>query len=328
MTMTTPSPAATPIATFEDILQAMEQDPRLQRDMRYHVLDEQYRELPGVVAQLATTVQNLATVVQTTVERLDRVEAIVANSVERLDRVEAIVANSVERLDRLEAAVAELTATMAGVVERQGKLEAAMAELSAAVAGIAERQDRLEAAMAHLAATVAGIAERQEILELRVNSMHGNVGRLVGKDYESIINRGIATRMRTHLGLRRPSLVHDTGNTAISQALNSILDPPLDDDIITPDEALEILSADFVVAGARAGRTVYALGETSVKLRRDDITRARERADLLAKATETTTFAFAVGPEEPAPEHLELARQLDVTIIIAPEPDRDSPAPD
>ena len=349
MTMTTPSPATTPIATFEDILQAMEQDPRLQRDMRYHVLDEQYRELPGVVAQLATTVQNLTTVVQTTVERLDRLEAIVANSVERLDRLEAIVANSVERLDRLEAAVAELTATVAGIAERQGKLEAAMSELSAAVAGIAERQDRLEAAMAHLAATVAGIAERQdrleaamahlaatvagiaerqEILERRANSMHGEVGRLAGKDYESTINRGIATRMRTHLGLRRPSLVHDTGNTAISLALNSILDPPLDDDIITPDEALEILRADFVVAGARAGRTVYALGETSVKIRRDDITRAHERALLLAKATETTAFAFAVGPDEPAPEHLELARQLDVTIIIAPEPNRNSPAAD
>ena len=321
MTMTTPSPATTPIATFEDILQAMEQDPRLQRDMRYHVLDEQYRELPSVVAQLATTVQNLAAVVQTTVERLDRLEVIVAGIGERLDRLEAIVANSVERLDRLEAIVANS-------VEHLDRLEAAVTELTAAVAGIAERQDRLEAAIAHLAATVAGIAERQEILERRVNSMHGDVGRLTGKDYESTINRGIATRMRTHLALRRPSLVHDTGNTAISQALNSILDPPLDEDIITPDEALEILSADFVVAGARAGRTVYALGETSVKLRRDDITRAHERARLLAKATETTTFAFAVGPNEPAPEHLELARQLDVNIIIVPEPDRNSPTAD
>lgn len=273
MTMTTASTPATPIATFEDILQVMEQNPRLQRAMRYHVLDEQYRELPTVVAQLATTVQDLAAVVQTTVERLER-------------------------------------------------LEAAVAELITTVAGIAERQARLEAAMAQLANTVAGIAERQEILDRRVNSMHGDVGRLTGRDYESIINRGITIRMRSHLNLRRPILVHDASDAATTASINSILDQPLDDDIITPDEALEIIRADFVVAGTREGRPTYALGETSITLRRDDITRAAERAALLAKATGATTHAFAIGAEEPAPEHRALAQQMDVTIITAPEPDR------
>ena len=323
MTMTTASTPATPIATFEDILQVMEQNPRLQQAMRYHVLDEQYRELPAVVAQLATTVQDLAAVVQMTVERLDRLEAIVANSVERLDRLEAavaqlaiIVANSVERLDRLETIVANS-------VERLDRLETAVAELTTAVAGIAERQAQLEAAMALLTATVTGIAERQEILDRRVNSMHGDVGRLTGRDYEGIINSGIAIRMRTHINLRHPIVVHDTSNTATTAALNSILNQPLDDDIITPDEALEIIRADFV-AGTREGRTTYALGETSITLRRDDITRAGERAALLAKATGATTHAFAIGAEEPALEHRILAERTGVTIITAPESDRRS----
>ena len=310
MTMTTASTPATPIATFEDILQVMEQNPRLQQAMRYHVLDEQYRELPAVVAQLATTVQDLAAVVQTTVERLDRLEA--------------IVANSVERLDRLEAAVAQLTIIVANSVERLDRLETAVAELTTAVAGIAERQARLEAAMALLTATVTGIAERQEILDRRVNSMHGDVGRLTGRDYEGIINSGIAIRMRTHINLRHPIVVHDTSNTATTAALNSILNQPLDDDIITPDEALEIIRADFVVAGTREGRTTYALGETSITLRRDDITRAGERAALLAKATGATTHAFAIGAEEPALEHRILAERTGVTIITAPESDRRS----
>ena len=257
--------------------------------MRYHVLDEQYRELPTVVAQLATTVQDLVAVVQTTVERLDRLEAIVANSVERLER-----------------------------------LEAAVAELTTAVAGIAERQAQLEAAMALLTATVTGIAERQEILDRRVNSMHGDVGRLTGRDYESIINRGITIRMRSHLNLRRPILVHAASDAATTASINSILDQPLDDDIITPDEALEIIRADFVVAGTREGRTTYVLGETSITLRRDDITRAGERAALLAKATGAATHAFAIGAEEPALEHRILAERTGVTIITAPESDRRS----
>ena len=291
MTTTAPSPPDTPIATFEDILQVMEQNPRLQQAMKYHVLDEQYRELPGVVAQLATTVQDLASVVQTTVERLDR----------------------------LEAAIVQM-------VERQARLEAAMTELATTVTGLAERQDRLEAAMVQLADTVAGIAERQEILGQRVSSMHGDVGRLTGRDYEGIINTGIAIRMRSHLNLRRPILVHDTSNTATTAALNSILDQPLDDNIITPDEALEIIRADFVVGGAREGRTTYALGETSITLRRDDIRRAAQRAALLAKATGHSTHAFAIGADEPAPEHRQLAQLLGVTIIVAPEADRRSAA--
>ena len=279
MTTTVPIPIPTPVETFEDILEVMERNPRLRQAMRYHVLDDQYRELPAVVAQLAANIQNLTDVVQTLAERQDR----------------------------LEAAMAELATTFAGVVERQARLETAMA--------------KMETAMAELAAAVATIAQRQDVLDRRVNVMHGDVGQLAGKDYESFVNKGIAIRMRTHLRLRRPRLIHETGNAADSHGLNEILELPLDDDIITPDEALEILRSDFVVAGTGEGRVVYALGETSRTLRRDDFTRAQERASLLAKATGYATFAFAIGSDEPAPEHRQLAERLGVTIIIAPEPD-------
>lgn len=251
MTTTAPTPTPTPVETFEDILAVMEQNPRLRQAMRYHVLDEQYRELPAVVAQLATNIKSLTEVVQTLIVR----------------------------------------------------------------------QDRLEAAMTELATTVAAIARRQEVLDRRVNTMHGDVGRLTGKDYEGTVNKGIATRMRQHLNLRRPRIIHDTGNAAASQALNDILDETLDDETITPDEALEILASDFVVTGTHDGHTVYALGETSRTIRSHDITRAHERTGLLAKATDASTYAFAVGPDEPAPEHRELADRLGVTIIIAPEPE-------
>ena len=158
--------------------------------------------------------------------------------------------------------------------------------------------------------------------------MHEEINPVAETDYQSTINRGITIRMRQHMGLRRSSLDHHTGFYASSQVLNDILDQPLDDGIITVDEALEILRTDFVVAGASAGRTAYALGETSLSLRRGDITRARERADLLAKATGATVRAFAISPDEPAPEHGQLAQQLDVTIIVAPDPNSRNATPD
>ena len=131
--------------------------------------------------------------------------------------------------------------------------------------------------------------------------------------------------MRRHLRLRRPHIIHDTGNASDSQGLNEILEQPLEDDAITPEEAIEILQSDFVVSGVRDGHTVYALGETSRTIRRHDITRAHERAGLLSKATEASAYAFAVGPNEPALENRQLAESLGVAIIVVPEPDTDTP---
>ena len=72
--MTTP----TPIATFEDILTAMENNPRLQAAMRQHVLDQEFLQLPAIVRELQQTVAELAQLVRdyiaTTNARLDRLE--------------------------------------------------------------------------------------------------------------------------------------------------------------------------------------------------------------------------------------------------------------
>ena len=72
--MTTP----TPIATFEDILTAMENNPSLQAAMRQHVLDQEFLQLPAIVRELQQTVAELAQLVRdyiaTTNERLDRLE--------------------------------------------------------------------------------------------------------------------------------------------------------------------------------------------------------------------------------------------------------------
>ena len=69
----------TPIATFEDILAAMENNPQLQAAMRQHVLDQEFLQLPAIVRELQQTVVQLAQVVHdytaATNERLERLEA-------------------------------------------------------------------------------------------------------------------------------------------------------------------------------------------------------------------------------------------------------------
>ena len=72
--MTTP----TPIATFEDILAAMENNPSLRAAMRQHVLDQEFLQLPAIVRELQQAVARLTQLVEdyitTTNARLDRLE--------------------------------------------------------------------------------------------------------------------------------------------------------------------------------------------------------------------------------------------------------------
>ena len=73
---------ATPIETFEDILAAMENNPRLQAAMRQHVLDQEFLQLPAIVRELQQAVAQLTQLVRdyiaATDARLGRIEADVA----------------------------------------------------------------------------------------------------------------------------------------------------------------------------------------------------------------------------------------------------------
>ena len=72
----------TPIETFEDILAAMENNPRLQAAMRQHVLDQEFLQLPAIVRELQQAVAQLTQLVHdyitATDARLGQIEADVA----------------------------------------------------------------------------------------------------------------------------------------------------------------------------------------------------------------------------------------------------------
>ena len=113
--MTTP----TPIETFEDILAAMENNPRLQAAMRQHVLDQEFLQLPAIVRELQQAIAQLTQLVHdyiaATDARLEQIEA-------RLDRLEAGQA-------RLESDVTELKTGQAQMAASQARMEGNMNRL-------------------------------------------------------------------------------------------------------------------------------------------------------------------------------------------------------
>lgn len=114
--MTTASP---PIHTFQDLLDALEQDPRLQVEMRRHILDQEFLQLPSIVRELAqgqselrqAVAENTAAIAQNTrdIAKLSKNVARLADSLARISgkvdnlngsRYEQVVADVAPRFVR------------------------------------------------------------------------------------------------------------------------------------------------------------------------------------------------------------------------------------
>ena len=241
--MTTPIP----IATFEDILTAMENNPRLQAAMRQHILDQEFLQLPAIVRELQQTVAELARLVH------------------------EYIAATHERLDRLEAG-----------------------------------QERLEKDVAGLKGDVAELKSGQARLD-------GNMNRLIGSDYERKAARRANRLTRRHLGMNDLQVIYAI-TTPDDNRLPSLLDHAVTQGTITEGDADELENAVIILAGDGH----YVVAEVSVVLDEDDVKRARERADLLAKAATVPVRATAIGTRA-LESAVRSAAASDVVIMTLPE---------
>ena len=230
----------TPIATFEDILAAMENNPRLQAALRQHVLDQEFLQLPAIVRELQQAVAQLTQLVHDYIAATDA----------RLEQIEA-------RLARLEGDVTELKAG----------------------------QTRLE----------------------------GNMNRLIGSDYERKAARRASRLAQRNLSLRDLHVIYAI-TTPDSNRLPELLDRAVAAGRIDADEADDLENADVILAGPDQ----YVVAETSVTVDRSDVMRARNRADLLARATATSVRATVIGAQA-LDSAVQAAAANDVAIMILPE---------
>ena len=101
---------------------------------------------------------------------------------------------------------------------------------------------------------------------------------------------------RRDFHLRQTSLVHhadQVGDSALKQMLDDAADDTSRD--FTDDDAALVEQADAVIVGkAPDGTEVYLLVETSITVVKDDVDRAKDRAEMLQRAVGATTHAL--GP--------------------------------
>ncbi len=255
MTMTTP----TPIETFEDILAAMENNPRLQAAMRQHVLDQEFLQLPAIVRELQRAVAQLTQLVHEYIAATDA----------RLEQIEA-------RLDRLEAG--------------QEGLKAGQAQLEAGQEGLKVGQAQLEAGQERLEAGQAQLEAGQERLKAGQARLEGNVNRLIGSDYERKAARRASRLANRYLGMQDMQVIYAV-TMPDNNRLPEILDHAIGAGLMAASEADELEEVDIVMRGPNE----YVVAEVSVTLDENDVRRAQERAGLLSKATTEPVRAVVIG---------------------------------
>ena len=139
----------TTIETFEDILAAMDRDPKLHEALRQRILDEEFRRLPAIVRELQEAVAQLARTLQDFMQATN------------------------ERLARLETGQARLEAGQAKLEAGQEELRADQSDLRAGFGRMEKRQDTMEEDIRVLKTDMAEV--RGQLVPLAARRMVGRI---------------------------------------------------------------------------------------------------------------------------------------------------------
>ena len=230
---------------------------------------------------------------------------------ERQTRTEADIAELKDGQARTQADIAELKDGQARIEERQTRTEADVSELK-------DTQANLITEVASLRATVETMGNTVNRLDNTVESMRGTLNRLDGTDYERTAARRIRRSGGRRLGLTRPVIVQ-ARTLPENDIIPSLLDDAIDDGRITEEQADEIDLVDIIVRGNDPdGILTYAAAEVSLTIEIHDVTRAHDRAHLLALATRAPVKAAVIGTAI-TDDARNAALSHDVTCIVLPQ---------
>ena len=297
--------ANTPIATFQDILDAMARNPELEAEMRRHLQDEELRNLPQTVARLAQSLEELTAIVTAMVERQDRMEADIAELKDGQTRMEADIAELKDGQTRMQADIAEL---------KDGH-----AELKDGHAELKDGQTRMEADIAELKDGYAELKDGQADLKDGQTRMQGTLNRLSGADYERRIARSLRRNALNYFGIRNARLIHSV-ILPNNNALPDLMDQAFEAGIITAEEAGQVERVDLAIDGHNDdGDACYVIIEASITVNIGDVTRARDRSRIIARATGNHAIPATVGAAIRDDARRYAAEQGVITITISEE---------
>ena len=147
------------------------------------------------------------------------------------------------------------------------------------------------------------------------------LGRVLGDTLENQLHGRIVPLIAGRLKLRRPVILKSRF-FQLDPALYDQLDAAEEEGRITTRQSGQLQQADFILRGQRKDtrEPVYVVVEASRTVKENDITRARERADILASVTGSAAMAVATGNLMAEPQESQAADWA-VTLIQVAEPE-------
>ena len=179
-----------------------------------------------------------------------------------------------------------------------------------------QRLERLETDVAELK---TGVAELKTDMNHRFNQVNGRLDNGFGENYESKIAKNIMSIARQQLEFRRIRVLA-TRAAGITTELQMTIEDAEDTNLITKDEADQLILADLILIGEHphAGPNTYMLAELSITIGEDDIRRASDRARILRTATGRSARPTVIGARID-PDRSELAKNEGVFVTLIPE---------
>ena len=179
-----------------------------------------------------------------------------------------------------------------------------------------QRLERLETDVAELKTDVA---ELKTDMNHRFNQVNGRLDNGFGENYESKIAKNIMSIARQQLEFRRIQVLA-TRAAGITTELQMTIEDAEDTNLITKDEADQLILADLILIGEHphAGPNTYMLAELSITIGEDDIRRASDRARILRTATGRSARPTVIGARID-PDRSELAKNEGVFVTLIPE---------
>ena len=162
--------------------------------------------------------------------------------------------------------------------------------------------------VAALAETVNNLSENVKALTLDAKEtkanmarMGGHLSNLMGTNYESAVARLADRLARRHLRVRNPAVVARAKGANATPPL-AVGDHAAEAGRISWDEADDLALSDVIIAGlAEEGEDIFVVAEISMTVQQRDRGNAARRADILQRATGTTTIPVTIGISQELP---------------------------
>ncbi len=184
------------------------------------------------------------------------------------------------------------------------------------LARLEERMDGLEEGQVRLEGRIGALEEGQTGLLRRMGRVESQISDIRGDMFEITAARRIGPIVIQQMGLRRCRAIVGPATPLPEERLDDIRQAEIDG-IVGDNADYEVSLADLVLYGVKRAddQSVWVVVEASVRIDEHDVSRARQRADILSAVYKENALAVVVG-ESIADYDRARAEDADVEVII------------